>query len=1677
VFTACPSNKTVNTDAGLCSAVVIYTSAATGTPSAACSYTFSGATTGSGAGNGSGKVFNRGTTTVTITASNLCGAATCSFTVTVVDTEKPRITAPMAYSVVNDAGKCGATLATIGTPVTSDNCGVASVTNNHPSAYYPVGKTIVTWTVTDVNGNVTDTAKQCITVIDNEIPTISVTNVSVGNSAGICGANLTLAAPVTNDNCGVASVTNDHPSTYYPVGTTTVTWTVTDNAGWTKTTTQTVTVTDTEKPVIVCLPNITIACGLLPIPANTGVATATDNCGVASLTYTDAVNGSVTTRTWKAVDNAGNTTTCTQSITVGGPFAAGITSVPTSNTYTGGTANSLFIGYGAQSTVLQTNVPAGTYTYVWSGADADMLSNTNTANPVFTPTRGGSFAFTVTVKNVLGCTSTATISICVTDIRVFASATPPANNCGHQSHSSWNCPHSGHGHSCSHSTHNSYNCPDRDDADDNQGMCNHQSHNASDCAHRGHNHTCNHRSHSSYNCSHRSCNDRDDDDDHQRTCNHQSHSSSDCSHRGHNHATCNHGSHSSSNCPHSNNNGSDQKVCNHQSHNSSDCNHSGHNHGSCSHRSHNSSDCPHNGGNGGSDDNDDNKVYICHKPTSGSSQTLTVSVNDVAAHLANHPGDRLGSCDQAPCTGYTDNVKPVIDCSDNVTIAYGASTSPAATGSPEADDNSGDVVITYTDASTKGTNASGASYYNYVITRTWKATDLAGNFATCAQTITVTETVKPVITCPGSVTVACGSTAPAVTGNATATDNSGVAVITYTDAVSGNKTTRTWKATDPSGNYVTCVQTITVTDAVKPVITAAEDITVNCGTSTAPAATGTATGSDNCSAVTITYTDVNGSNKITRTWKATDASGNYATDVQVITIVDLVKPTIIAPNDITINCSASTTPSYCGGSATGSDNCSSVSISYSDVTVGNKITRTWKATDASGNFATDTQTITIIDNTKPVITDVSDITISCGTSTTPSGCGSVARATDNCSTPVVAYSDVTVGNKITRTWTATDAAGNVATSTQVITIVDNTKPVIADIADKTVACGSTTPATTGTATATDNCSTPTVTYTDAVSGNKITRTWKAVDAAGNYATSTQLITVSDAVKPVVTAPNDITVTCSNLVTPATTGTATATDNCSTATVTYTDVTSGNKITRTWKATDASGNYATDTQVITVTDNVKPTVTAPADITISCSASTTPSYCGGSATGSDNCSSVSISYSDVTVGNKITRTWKATDASGNFATDTQTITIIDNTKPVITDVSDITISCGTSTTPSGCGSVARATDNCSTPVVAYSDVTVGNKITRTWTATDAAGNVATSTQIITIVDNTKPVISDVTDKTVNCGASTLPAATGSATATDNCSTATVTYSDVTSGSVITRTWKATDAAGNYSTSLQYITVGAQFTAGITSVPTNSTYTGGVNTNLYLGYGATGTTLTMCSLPSAGAPYTYAWSGSASNKLNSTTTASPVFTPTVNGYYTFSVTVTNKFGCTSFATISICVTDIRVAGTNGAKVYMCHTPSGKNKTSQTIQVAISQVSSHLNTSSCGSDGNDRLGSCDVTPCNTSAAQSTIAGNNSGTTKEAAEEVVTSNEELKIVVMPNPSTTFFTLKFESKYETPVSMRVMDGRGRVVDAKTKIGSNSTIQIGHNYSSGTYYAELIQGSQRKVIQLIKARG
>ncbi|MCB0762122.1 MAG: hypothetical protein KDC12_11420, partial [Flavobacteriales bacterium] len=69
------------------------------------------------------------TVVITVTDDN-GNSTTCSFDVTLEDTVVPVITCPAVVNVVADAGSCFATGVALGSPTTSANCGVATVTNN-----------------------------------------------------------------------------------------------------------------------------------------------------------------------------------------------------------------------------------------------------------------------------------------------------------------------------------------------------------------------------------------------------------------------------------------------------------------------------------------------------------------------------------------------------------------------------------------------------------------------------------------------------------------------------------------------------------------------------------------------------------------------------------------------------------------------------------------------------------------------------------------------------------------------------------------------------------------------------------------------------------------------------------------------------------------------------------------------------------------------------------------------------------------------------------------------------------------------------------------------------------------------------------------------------------------------------------------------------------------------------------------------------------------------------------------------------------------------------------------------------------------------------------------------------------------------------------------------------------
>jgi hypothetical protein len=569
---------------------------------------------------------------------------------------------------------------------------------------------------------------------------------------------------------------------------------------------------------------------------------------------------------------------------------------------------------------------------------------------------------------------------------------------------------------------------------------------------------------------------------------------------------------------------------------------------------------------------------------------------------------------------------------------------------------------------------------------------------------------------------------------------------------------------------------------------------------------------------------------ITRRYIIVDDDGDPATQdstdtcVQVFKVIDTIPPTIICPSDTIIDCSASTSPTNTG-EATATDNCGTPAITYTDVRTGACpviLTRTWIATDGCGSTSSCVQVITLQDTTAPTIFLPGDLTIDCMASTDPVNTGE-ALATDDCSGLALIYSDTITGSCpeiLTRTWTATDDCGNVASGNQIITIEDNTAPTVDAPLDITLDCpASTDTSVTGVILVSDNCSGYTISYSDIRSGacpELISRTWIATDDCGNATIHTQYITVQDITPPLLTCPVHVTIDCADSTDPSNTGEATATDNCSGTTITYSDVQSGScptVISRTWSAEDSCGNITPCVQFITVDDNIAPVIICLGDVTIDCNVSTDPSNTGY-AFALDNCGGISLTYTDTIVGlcpKVLSRTWSAVDTCLNSASCVQLITIADLTPPTITCPGDVTIDCNDSTDPANTGE-ATATDDCSgASVTTYTDVRSGSCpeiLTRTWSVEDSCGNAATCVQVITIQDNTPPILICPGDVTIDCSASTDPANTGEATATDDCSGFTITYVDARAGAcpeVLTRTWTAEDDCGNVSTCVQVITI--------------------------------------------------------------------------------------------------------------------------------------------------------------------------------------------------------------------------------------------------------------------------------
>ncbi|MEP7377680.1 MAG: N,N-dimethylformamidase beta subunit family domain-containing protein [Chitinophagaceae bacterium] len=82
---------------------------------------------------------------------------------------------------------------------------------------------------------------------------------------------------------------------------------------------------------------------------------------------------------------------------------------------------------------------------------------------------------------------------------------------------------------------------------------------------------------------------------------------------------------------------------------------------------------------------------------------------------------------------------------------------------------------------------------------------------------------------------------------------------------------------------------------------------------------------------------------------------------------------------------------------------------------------------------------------------------------------------------------------------------------------------------------------------------------------------------------------------------------------------------------------------------------------------------------------------------------------------------------------------------------------------------------------------------------------------------------------------------------------------------------------------------------------------------------------------------------------------------------------------------------------------------------------------------------------------------------------------SKDLQAEAMPNPSSTYFNLVIRGTTESPVTVRILDMFGQVVEVHQKLASNTILQVGNKLASGSYFAEITQGDQRKIVRIIKA--
>lgn len=864
---------------------------------------------------------------------------------------------------------------------------------------------------------------------------------------------------------------------------------------------------------------------------------------------------------------------------------------------------------------------------------------------------------------------------------------------------------------------------------------------------------------------------------------------------------------------------------------------------------------------------------------------------------------------------------------------------------------------------------------------------------------------------------------------------------------------------DFSGNVRTRQVTVTVVDPIAPVITVkssvapkfldangialisltdvVQDITDNCTASNMIAVT--------YSPVSVNCTQVG---SVTVTITAVDASGNATTATKVIEVSDQLAPVLVTKTyTLALNAfgNGQITSTNVINSLT--DNCGTPTVTLSKTNFDctnlgvNSVVVT--AVDANGNSVSSTAAVTVVDNTAPVLTTPSVPVVialnSAGTAALAQN-AVVVSTSDNCSPVTVVYSPsvfncTNVGNN-TVTVTATDASNNVTTANVSVTVQDITAPVInvvaAAVTKQLSATGSVNILLSDVmVSATDNCTASgaiAVTYTPSVvncngKGN-VPVTITATDASGNTTTTVKNVLVVDVINPII-ALTSTTLSlplngAGNASIPV--GFATATDNCGAPALTFSKSTFDcanlgvNNVTVT--AVDGSGNTSTAQIAVTVVDNTAPVLTlvsGPVNVALSATGTATVNAAGLVANATDNCAVTTIAVSPNTFScanigaNTVTVT--ATDASGNATAQTIQVNVVDNLAPVVTTVATVpNIVLGANGTASitSAAVVNSVVDNCTTNpnvVITPNVFTCADlgQVSVTIFASDAAGNISTTTKVVTVVDVTAPVLVN-TPQSV-----TLAACNATLTyayqVTDNCGyTATMT-SGYASGSLFpvgttAVTWQFADQSGNVTTHSFNVTVLPLATYTLPSVNQVCADNGPVD----LTNGQAGLVFTGAGVADAG-----------------TTFRPSLVTP---GTYTLNFVYTDASTCTQTGTYTIAVVPAQAK------------PS-------VVQVGATTIESSLSGAAYlwFKNGAPIAGAVNKQYTFTSGGNYEVRVTNLfGCSAKSNGFVISadglSNDEIikSVSLFPNPTTSVVTVATSFEVPEPMSITVVDMRGAVV-------------------------------------------